>query len=58
MLMFTFKWYSTHGPTKKYLIPDSVEDVREFVRSVDEVVPEEKEFKANGQNDGFHLSKA
>ena len=47
MLMFTFKWYSTHEPTKKYLIPDSVEDVREFVRSVDEVVPEENLFKAN-----------
>ena len=58
MLMFTFKWYSTHGPTKKYLIPDSVEDVREFVRSVDELFPEEKEFQAKGQKDGFHLSKA
>ena len=42
MLLFTFKWYSTHGPNKKYLIPDSVEDEREFVRSVDEVVSEEK----------------
>ena len=47
MLLFTFKWCSTHGPTKKHLIPDSVEDVREFVRSVDEVVPEENFFKAN-----------
>ena len=27
---------------KKHLIPDSVEDEREFVRSVDEVVSEEK----------------
>ena len=48
MLLFMLKWYSTHGPTKKHLIPDSVEDEREFVRSVDAVVPEEKEFKANG----------
>ena len=42
MLLFTFKRCSTHGPTKKYLIPDSVEEERKFVRSVDEVFPDKK----------------